>query len=146
MAISTKMYSYFPFLLILDGFANVSAANTLKVMLCTSDYTPDQNYHSYKSDVTNEVSGTGYTAGGKIVTGVNAILTLRKTYLEADNVTWPESTMTARYAVLYDYTGATDASRPLIAYIDFGQDKSSENGTFQLTWNAGGIFEIIVAA
>ena len=146
MAISTKMYSSFPFMLIRATFANLSAANTLKVMLCTSAYTPDQNYHTFKSDVTNEVSGTGYTAGGEILTGVNAILTLRKTYLEADNVTWPESTMTARYAVLYDYTGATDDVRRLIAYIDFGEDKSSEDGTFQLMWNAGGIFEIIVAA
>ena len=146
MAISTKMYSSFPFMLIRNAFANLSEVNTLKVMLCTSDYTPDQDYHALKSDVTNEVSGTGYMAGGKILTGVSAILTARQTYIEAYNVTWPESTMTARYAVLYDYTKATDDIRPLVAYIDFGEDKSCENGTFQLTWNASGIFTITVAA
>lgn len=146
MAVSIKMYSYFPFALVKNEFANLSAANVLKVMLCTSGYTPNQNLHSYKSDVTNEVEGTGYTAGGEILTGVNLILTVRKTYLEAANVTWPESTMTARYAVIYDYTGAADNVRPLVAYIDFDEDKSCENGTFQLTWNAGGIFEITVAA
>ena len=38
--------------------------DTIKGMLTTVTYVPDQDAHDYKSDVTNEVSGTGYTAGG----------------------------------------------------------------------------------
>lgn len=39
-------------------------SDAIKAMLCTSTYTPDLNAHIYKSSVTNEISGTGYTAGG----------------------------------------------------------------------------------
>ena len=38
--------------------------DTINVMLVTSTYTPDQDAHTKRSDITNEVSGTGYTAGG----------------------------------------------------------------------------------
>ena len=38
--------------------------DTIKVMLVTSAYTPDQDAHDFKDDITNEISGTGYTAGG----------------------------------------------------------------------------------
>ena len=43
--------------------------DTFKVMLVTSSYTPDKDAHEFFDDVTNEVSGTGYTAGGETVTG-----------------------------------------------------------------------------
>ena len=56
---------------IMQAFGSGSAGNapnidflsdTIKVMLCTNAYTPAQDTHVFKSDVTNEVTGTGYTA------------------------------------------------------------------------------------
>lgn len=117
--------------------------DTIKVMLCTSAYTPDQDAHIYKSSVTNEVTGTGYTAGGatlasKTITYTGASNTIT---LDAADVTWSSSTITARYAVIYDSTG-TDATSALIAYVDFGADVSSSGGNFTITWDAAGIATI----
>lgn len=121
--------------------------DVIKVMLCTSTYSPNQDTHQYKSSVTNEVSGTGYTAGG--ATLANATLTYtggtNVLKLDGDDTSWATSTITARYAVIYDSSPATDATRPLIAYVDFGADVVSTGGTFLITWDAAGIATVTVA-
>jgi hypothetical protein len=120
--------------------------DTIKVMLCTSSYVPDQDNHVYKDvSVTNEVTGTGYTAGGatlasKTITytaGTNTIT------LDAADVTWGSSTITARYAIVYDDSPASN--KPLISYVDFGADQSSSSGNFTITWDANGILTVTVA-
>jgi hypothetical protein len=122
--------------------------DTIKVMLLTSSYTPNQDTHDYLDDVVaNEVTGTGYTAGGatlanKAVTYDSATNT---TILDADDTTWASSTITARYAVIYDSSPATNATRPLIGYVDFTSDQSSNAGSFTLTWDATGIVRVTVA-
>ena len=122
-------------------------SDTIKVALLTSSYTPDQDAHDYFNDVsTYEVSGTGYTTGGitlasKTATydsGTNVIV------LDAADVTWSSSTITARYAVVYDSTG-TSSTSALIGYVDFGSDQSSTNGNFTITWDSTGIVRITVA-
>lgn len=121
--------------------------DTLKAMLCTSSYTPDQDTHEFKSDVTNEVTGTGYTAGGVALSGVSASYTgATNTWaLDASDVAWLASTLTARYLVLYDSTPVTDATRRLIAYVDFGGDVSTTNGTLTVSWATGGIVSVVVS-
>jgi len=122
--------------------------DTIKVALLTNAYTPDQDAHNYLDDVVaNEVTGTGYTAGGNTLanktnsynSATNVIV------LDADDTTWSSSTITARYAVIYDASPATNATRPLIGYVDFGSDQSSSNGNFTITWDATGIVRITVA-
>jgi len=122
--------------------------DTIKVALLTNSYTPDQDAHNYYDDVVaNEVTGTGYTAGG------NTLANKTNTYnsatnvivLDADDTTWSSSTITARYAVVYDATPATNATKPLIGYVDFGSDQSSSSGNFTITWDATGIVRITVA-
>ena len=123
-------------------------SDTIKVALLTSSYTPNQDTHDYFDDVSaNEVSGTGYTAGGqtlgsKTVTydSANNVIVL-----DAADVTWASSTITARYAVVYDDSGATAATKALIGYVDFSSDQSSTNGNFTITWDATGIVRITVA-
>src|ERR1044072_7294284 len=118
--------------------------DTIKVMLCTSRYTPNQDTHIYKSSATKEVTGTGYTAGGATLasktitydTATNVVI------LDAADVTWASSTITARYAVIYDGAGASDAAKVLLGYVDFGSDQSSTAGNFTLTWDATGIFRV----
>ena len=123
--------------------------DTIKVALLTNSYTPDQDAHNYFDDVaTYEVSGaTGYTAGGATLanktntyTGASNVIVL-----DADDVTWSTSTITARYAVIYDASPSTNATKPLIGYVDFGSDQSSSNGNFTITWDATGIVRITVA-
>jgi hypothetical protein len=141
MSISAKMYSNFPLKAWTALISDLSAASKMKLMLCTSSYTPNQETDTIKSDVTNEVSGTGYVAGGAVLTTPTVSEASRVTTLDADDVEWADSTITARYAVLYD-DGATDD--PLILYIDFGEDKESVADSFKVVWNALGITYITV--
>lgn len=145
MAVTAKLYG--PFLQSLTNKEVDLDSDTLKVMLCTSGYTPDQDTHRYKSDVTNEVAGTGYTAGGQALTGVTVSYTAATNtlMLDANDPSWPASTITARYAVFYDDSPATAATKPLIAYWDLGSDQISSAGNFTLTLSGSGIVAIQAA-
>ena len=115
-------------------------SDTIKIMLVTSSYTPDFGAHDFKGDVSNEVSGTNYTAGGNTLGSVTLTQTGGTIKFDAADTSWSSATITdARGAVIYDDTLTSD---PLIAYIDFGADYSSSNGTFTIAWNASGIFTI----
>mgnify|MGYP003139159040 FL=1 len=116
-----------------------TTADRFKAMLVTSSYTPNFGTHDFKSDVTNEVSGTGYDAGGKSLTSVTLTQSGGTITFDAADLTWASSTITARGAVIYDDSLTND---PLIAYIDFGADKSSSAGDFVLSFNASGIFTL----
>ena len=143
MAVSAKVYSKFH-LSALAGTVNWGS-DSIKVMLCTSTYTPNQSTHQFKSDITNEVSGTGYTATGvALASKTNTTSSLVATFDAADT-SWTTSTITARYAIVYDSTPASDATRPLILYVDFGADVVSSGGTFLITWDALGILTLTAA-
>jgi len=123
--------------------------DNIKVALLTNSYTPDQDGHNYFDDVASfEVSGaTGYTSSGlsldnktNTYSGASNVV-----ILDADDVTWTSSTITARYAVIYNASPSTNATRPLIGYVDFGSDQSSSNGNFTITWDSTGIVRITVA-
>jgi len=123
-------------------------SDTIKIALLSNSYTPDQDAHDYFDDVASfEVTGTGYTAGGNTLanatnsynSATNVII------LDADDVTWSSSTITARYAVVYNASPSTNATRPLIGYVDFGSDQSSSNGNFTITWDSTGIVRVTVA-
>jgi hypothetical protein len=118
--------------------------DTIKVMLVTSAYAPDADAHTKRSDVTNEVSGTGYTAGGATLANkaVTADNTDNEGVFDADDVQWASSTITARGAVLYKSRGGASSADELIAYIDFGSDKTSTGGNFDITWDAEGIINL----
>jgi hypothetical protein len=77
--------------------------DTIKVMLVTSSYTPNIDTHDFMDDVTNEVSGTGYTAGGAELASktVTVDTTDDEGVFDAADLTWSTSTITARGAVLY---------------------------------------------
>jgi hypothetical protein len=114
--------------------------DTIKVAMVTSSYSPDKDADDYFDDVTNEVSGTGYTAGGKALTNksVSQDNTNDRAKFDADDVTWTVATITARAAVIYEDTG-TDSTSPLIAFVDFGEDYSTSGEDFTIEWHADGI-------
>ena len=122
-------------------------SDAIKTMLTTSSYTPDQDAHRYKSSVTNEVTGTGYTATGTTLTTPSSTYTggTNVWAFDADDAVWASSTITARLAVVYDSTPGTDATRPLLSYVDFGGDNSTSSGTFTVQWASGGIFKVTVS-
>lgn len=107
--------------------------DTFKTALVTSSYTANKDTHTRRSDVTNEVSGTGYTAGGVTTACTVAKDTTNdKITLTFASPSWPTSTITARGAVIYKSTG-TAANDPLVGYIDFGGDVVSSGGTFSIS-------------
>ncbi|HKQ06125.1 MAG TPA: hypothetical protein VJ464_13400 [Blastocatellia bacterium] len=128
---------------IMNGALDLDS-DTIKVMLVTSTYTADQDAHTKRSDVTNEVSGTGYSAGGSALANkaVTADNTDNEGVFDADDLTWSTSTITARGAVLYKSRGGASSADELICYIDFGADKSSSAGNFTLQWDAEGIINL----
>jgi hypothetical protein len=144
MAVTAKVYSKFH-LSILGANPIQYSTDAIKIMLCTSAYTPLQNTHQFKSDVTSEVSGTGYTATGNTLGTKTAATATTVATFDAADTSWAASTITARYAVVYDSTPASDATRPLICYIDFGADVISSGGTFTITFDALGIWTMTVA-
>lgn len=123
-------------------------SDTIKVALLSSSYTPNQDTHDYFDDVSAyEVTGTGYTTGGQTLGSKTVTYDAANNViiLDAADTTWSSSTITARYAVVYDDSGATAASKALIGYVDFSSDQSSTNGNFTITWDATGIVRITVA-
>ncbi len=119
-------------------------SDTVKVMLVTSSYTPDKDLHDFRDDVTNEVVGTGYTAGGMAL--VNKAHTQDdsndRAVFNANDLVWSTATITARAAVLYKSRGGASSADELIAYVDFLADKSSTAADFTIQWHADGIFHL----
>lgn len=142
MAITAKLYNKFLWQACKDSAPDVYN-NTLKCALLTSTYTPNQIAHILWSSCSPyEVSGTGYVAGGATLANKAWGFTGQVLWLYANDVQWTLSSITARYAVIYDYTSA---DKFLVCYIDFGEDRSSVGGTFKIGWNAEGIFKITIA-
>lgn len=129
---ASKIYDSF-----LDDVLNNNidvAGDTFKMMLCTSSYTPNQGTHAKRSSVTNEVSGTGYTAGGAAV-GLTIAKdgTNHKNTIQPAAVTWNTATITARYGVIYKSRGGASSADELVCVIDFGGDVTSTAAAFVAT-------------
>ena len=106
------------------------ATDTLYMALYDGFATLGPNTTAY--DATNEVVGTGYTAGGQQLTGVTiGTSTNGVIYVNFDNVVWTSAAFTARGALIYN----TTQSNASVAVLDFGADKTCTN-TFTVTMPA----------
>ena len=104
--------------------------DTFKMLLVTSSYTAAKT-HDRRNDITNEVSGTGYTAGGNAVTvTVAQDNTNSRVTVDFTVTSWTSSTITARAGVIYKSRGGASSADELVCYLDFGADVSSSAGTF----------------
>jgi hypothetical protein len=153
MAVTAALYGQSPMQAYGSGSAGGAPnidwlSDTIKVALCTSSYTPNQDTQVFYSDITNELTTAGgYTAGGATLGSKTLDYTAGTNVIKFDaaDVVWSSSTITARYAVIYDDTPATAGTKPLIGYVDFGADATTSNGAFTITWDATGIFKITVS-
>lgn len=103
----------------------------LKAMLVTSAYVPDRDAHNFRSSVTDEVAGSGYAAGGEIITAtVERDDANDRTLVNFSDVEWALATLTARAAVIYVSRGGAAGADELVAYVDFGADKGAVNESF----------------
>lgn len=111
--------------------------DTFWAMLTTSTYTENKDTHTKRSDVTNEVTGTGYTAGGQVITASVAAVdtTNDRVVITIGPVSWASSTITARKMVVYKRRGGVATADELVFVNDFGSDVISANGTFTVAAN-----------
>ena len=107
--------------------------DSFKAMLVTSSYTPNKDTDLKRSAVTNEVSGTGYTAGG-VASAVTVTKDTAndKVTIQFGAVSWASSTITARGCVYYKSRGGASSADEIVCYADFGSDVSSSGGTFSV--------------
>ena len=117
-------------------------ADIVKVMLLNNTHGFTATHNQKSEIVANEISGTGYTAGGAAL-ATKAVTQGASTKWDADDVEWTSATFTAYHAVIYDDTLIND---DLIASIDFGGAKSVSAGTFKIQWHANGIVTLATAA
>jgi len=105
---------------------NTGTTKVYKIALYTSSATLDATTTSYST--ANEVTGTGYTAGGNTLT-VSQIPTSSGTtsYINFSDTTWSNATITARGALIYEST-----ANKAVAVLDFGSDKSSSASNFTI--------------
>lgn len=123
-------------------------ATSVRVALLESAYTPDMSAHEVWSDVSaSEVAESGgYSSGGEEIDTKSLSHENLETTFNGDNVVWPNSTITAAYAVVYDDTPAEDSDKSLISLVDFEVEESFEEGDFTIEWHADGIVQIAANA
>lgn len=140
MAITATAYPTFG-LRLLRGEVDFDTA-TLAVSLHTSSYVPDKD-HDFFDDVTNEVAGAGYTAGGVNCTGLVTAYDAAndRTYLDCDDPSWAALTTTYRYAV-WRIVGTGVATSPLVCWTDFGADQVATGSTETLVIDPTGLLRI----
>lgn len=108
--------------------------DAFKVMLVTGALTEtEKDAWANRSNVTGEVTGTGYTAGGVATTATVAATDTANNDVEISfsDVSWANSTLTARGAIIYKDTGL-NTTDTVVAFVDFGSNVSSTNGTFSV--------------
>lgn len=130
MAITTAMCTSFKKEL-LEGKHdfNATSGDTFKIALFTSSATLGASTTAYSSS--NEVSGTGYTAGGNTLTNVDPTTSGTTAFTDFADTTWSSATITANGALIYNTTtdGGTGTTNAVCA-LAFGGDKTSTNGDF----------------
>ena len=116
------------------------AADTLKIALYTSSASLDASTTAYTTS--NEISGSGYSAGGETLTSTTVSTSGTTAFFDADDPTWTSASFTARGALIYNSTNGDKA----IAVLNFGGDFTVSSGTFRIVFPAAGANAIITIA
>jgi len=123
----------------------VTSGDTFKIALYTSAATIDANTTAYTTS--NEVTGTGYTAGGNTLSRLG-VVTNNETastgtgFTDFSDTVWSAATITARGALIYNNTpsalsnAGTTLTNAAVCALDFGSDKTSTAGDFTIIFPA----------
>lgn len=120
-------------------------AETHKGMLVTDTYTPNFDTHAFRSDVTNEVSGTGYTTGGTALTTTEITVgspSAGVLMYDHDNVLWSTSTISNAMALVGYLNVGTAGTDQLVYLLDFVTAVSTTSGLLTVQINANGVFNL----
>jgi len=104
--------------------------NTFKLALYTSSATLGATTTAYSA--TNEVSGTGYSAGGGTLTNVTPSTSGTTALTDFADLTFSSATITARGALIYNSSTTAGSADRAVLVLDFGGDKTSTAGDFTI--------------
>jgi hypothetical protein len=131
MAITQAMCTSFKTELLEGKHDFTNGADTMKLALFTSSATLSAATTDYST--TNEVSGTGYTAGGGTLVNVTPTSSGTTAFTDFNDLTFSSSTITANGAMIYNtQTGGGSGTTDAVVILAFGSDKTSTNGDFTI--------------
>lgn len=113
-------------------------ADTIKVILLNNSHSFTATHNQKSEIVANEITGTGYIAGGATLAN-KAVTQAATTKWDADDVSWSTATLTAYHAVIYDDTTTND---DLICSLDFGGAQTVAAAKFTISFNSGGVITL----
>jgi len=116
-----------------------STGNTFKLAMYTNSASFTAATTAYTTS--NEVSGTGYSAGGGTLTNVTPTTSSTTAYTDFADLTFSTATITARGALIYNDTASGD---PSVVVLDFGADKTSTAGDFTIVFPTAGASTAII--
>lgn len=93
--------------------------DTFKLALYTASASLDADTTIYSAS--NEITGTGYTAGGVVLTGATVSSASGVSYVDFADASWSPAAFTARAALIYN----SSKSNKAVAVLDFGSDKTA---------------------
>jgi hypothetical protein len=114
---------------------DLANGDTFKIALYTNSASFDASTTAYTA--TNEVSGTGYSAGGGALTNVDPTSSGTTAFTDFADETFSTATITARGALIYNTTPNTTSlsvTNPTVVVLDFGGDKTSTAGDFTIVF------------
>jgi len=115
-----------------DAAGDTPAGNAFKIALYTSSSTIDTTTTVYGGP-SNEVSGTGYSAGGNALTNTGVGTTTVTSFADFSDTSWTSASFTARGCLIYNTTAVTGfTTNRAVCGIDFGGDKTVSSGTFTI--------------
>lgn len=106
-----------------------STGDVFKIALYTNSASFTAATTAYTA--TNEITGTGYTAGGLALTNVTPTTSGTTAFTDFADATWTTATITARGALVYN---SSAAGNPSVIVLDFGSDKTSTAGDFTIVF------------
>ena len=126
---------------LLEGVHNFknSGGNTFKLAMYTNSASFTAATTAYTTS--NEISGTGYTAGGGTLTRVDPTTSSTTAFTDFSDLTFSSSSLTARGALIYNDSASGD---PSVVVLDFGADKSSSSGDFTIVFPAADASNAII--
>ena len=110
-----------------------TTGNTFKIALFTNSATLNKSTTVYDS-TDNEVTGTGYTAGGNTLTSVTPALSTDTAVCDFSDSSWSTATITARGALIYNSSTTAGSANRAVVVLDFGADKTSTSGDFTVAF------------
>lgn len=126
--------------------ASIESETVVKGFLVTDSYTPDYDVHDFRDDANaNEVSGTGYTAGGVVLTTTDITLAspaAGSMKYDHDDPSWSSSTITNAMALTEYINVGSAATDPLLWLLDFVTAVSTSAGLLLVGIHSNGVWNL----